>query len=443
MARNILDGREYAIKMINFPGMHSRRFVRILREVKSLAALDHTNIVRYHSAWIEEYHPRSPPVNPMNLTNNNNNYNTSNNHHLQSTTITGTLDYLEKSLNEHISSFPEDRILTMYIQMELCQYTLADWIAYRNRLLFEGEANARKELMAQPDVFKATALGMVHTSRFFVLGKDSKRALNMYEIKRLFKNIVRGLAHIHFHGLIHRDLKPQNIFLHGDEQTPKIGDFGLVSDPAVTFYDDDDDQLDFIYDDYNVDGEGGQFNIEYFDEQSIDNDPYAFRFPKSNGSAPMTSGLGTTTYAAPEQLTGGEYNEKSDIFSLGLLYFELIYPFATHMERVTVLKDLKDKQKFPPRFVRKFPKEAAFIWSCLAKDPNMRPSAWEILESELLDHDVDDLISKLAYENDTLRQMLILQENEAHQLQELNDIQMDEIEALRRRLSELDPLYRG
>lgn len=315
----------------------------------------------------------------------------------------------------------------MYIQMELCQFTLADWINYRNKLLTEGELSARRELLSQQqegqEGFKAVALNAVHSSHFFVLGKDGKRGLNMYEIKRIFKHIVRGIAHIHAHGLIHRDLKPQNIFFHVDDHVPKIGDFGLVSDPTGRDFEDD------------------PFIDEAMTDLNLSDDGSVLYYNRSNSSSQMTSGLGTTTYAAPEQLSGGEYNEKSDIFSLGIVFFELIYPFTTQMERVTVLKELKERQQFPARFVRRFPKEAAFIWSCLAKDPSMRPSAWEILESELLDHDVDDLISKLAYENDTLRQMLILQESEANQLQELNEIQMDEIESLRRRLAELDPDY--
>ena len=55
VATNKLDGNNYAIKKINFSGVSSTRFTRILREVKSLARLDHPNIVRYNSAWIEDH----------------------------------------------------------------------------------------------------------------------------------------------------------------------------------------------------------------------------------------------------------------------------------------------------------------------------------------------------------------------------------------------------
>jgi len=55
---------------------------------------------------------------------------------------------------------------------------------------------------------------------------------NLYEDKervwRLFREIVEGLAHIHQQGMIHRDLKPVNIFLDSNDHV-KIGDFGLAT----------------------------------------------------------------------------------------------------------------------------------------------------------------------------------------------------------------------
>ena len=44
---------------------------------------------------------------------------------------------------------------------------------------------------------------------------------------QLFREIVEGLAHIHAQGMIHRDLKPGNIFLNSSGHI-KIGDFGLA-----------------------------------------------------------------------------------------------------------------------------------------------------------------------------------------------------------------------
>ncbi|KAJ2611876.1 hypothetical protein H4S08_002950 [Coemansia sp. RSA 1365] len=99
-----------------------------------------------------------------------------------------------------------------------------------------------------------------------------------------------------------------------------------------------------------------------------------------------TSNVGTITYAAPEQLCdrATEYNEKADIYSLGIIFFELYYPFATAMERVSVIKDLR-RGVFPPEFLQMWPKEAAFILQLMESDPDRRPSAKEILAFDLID----------------------------------------------------------
>lgn len=46
-----------------------------------------------------------------------------------------------------------------------------------------------------------------------------------------------------------------------------------------------------------------------------------------------TSGVGTQAYGAPEQLLHGIIDEKSDVYSLGIVLFELFHPFTTAMER--------------------------------------------------------------------------------------------------------------
>ena len=69
-----------------------------------------------------------------------------------------------------------------------------------------------------------------------------------------------------------------------------------------------------------------------------------------------TSGVGTEAYAAPEQLSGGVLTEKSDIFSLGILLFELLCVFNTAMERAVCFDDLR-KRRLPDAIVKQYPKE--------------------------------------------------------------------------------------
>ena len=53
------------------------------------------------------------------------------------------------------------------------------------------------------------------------------RGLNLTIIKRIALQLLKGLRHIHSLGVIHCDLKPENIFL-DENNTVKIGDFGLA-----------------------------------------------------------------------------------------------------------------------------------------------------------------------------------------------------------------------
>ena len=51
---------------------------------------------------------------------------------------------------------------------------------------------------------------------------------NVERVWQLFREIIEGLYHIHQQGMIHRDLKPVNVFLDSNDHV-KIGDFGLAT----------------------------------------------------------------------------------------------------------------------------------------------------------------------------------------------------------------------
>ena len=62
-----------------------------------------------------------------------------------------------------------------------------------------------------------------------------------------------------------------------------------------------------------------------------------------------TEEVGTELYMSPEQLAKKSYNNKVDIYSLGLILFELLVPFSTQMERIHTLTKLRQLE-FPARF---------------------------------------------------------------------------------------------
>ncbi|XP_048745657.2 eukaryotic translation initiation factor 2-alpha kinase 3-like [Ostrea edulis] len=160
----------------------------------------------------------------------------------------------------------------------------------------------------------------------------------------MFGQIVSAVEYVHDSGLMHRDLKPSNIFFSYDGVI-KIGDFGLVTDHT------DEEMEEFSYD--------------------------------SNPFRKHTSQVGTTLYMSPEQMTGKPYGQKVDIFSLGMILFEMLYSFSTQMERVRTLMEIK-KRIFPDEFTKSH-EEYKFVEWLLSFEPLQRPTAAEILNSELLE----------------------------------------------------------
>lgn len=108
------------------------------------------------------------------------------------------------------------------------------------------------------------------------------------EIMRIFIQISLGLNHIHNKNIIHRDIKTQNIFI-TKNGIIKIGDFGVAR----------------IFD---------------LDKPSGSNDADDNRDRKMN----LMTIIGTPYYMSPELCENKPYNFKSDVWSLGVILYELL-----------------------------------------------------------------------------------------------------------------------
>lgn len=157
----------------------------------------------------------------------------------------------------------------------------------------------------------------------------------------IFLQIAEAVDFLHSKGLMHRDLKPSNIFFTMDDVV-KVGDFGLV-----TAMDQEEDE----------------------DESSaLTPAPLLTRH---------TGQVGTKLYMSPEQLSGNSYSHKVDIYSLGLILFELLFPFRTQMERVRTLTEVR-ALRFPEVFSKNNVQELNMVRSMLSPSPSERPEAVDI-----------------------------------------------------------------
>ncbi|XP_035787340.1 eukaryotic translation initiation factor 2-alpha kinase 1-like isoform X2 [Anopheles albimanus] len=87
-------------------------------------------------------------------------------------------------------------------------------------------------------------------------------------------------------------------------------------------------------------------------------------------------GFGTPLYAAPEQLEG-KCDPKSDIYSLGIILLELLVPFSTDMERAETIKQVRHGQ-YPQELDRDF---TALLRSLLHQRPSRRPGMLDLVEA--------------------------------------------------------------
>lgn len=167
--------------------------------------------------------------------------------------------------------------------------------------------------------------------------KDIQSNLTYCQKKDYFKQIVLGLNEIHKKNIIHRDLKPSNILI--VNKKIKIGDFGLSRDL---------------------------------------NEKKNLPIPLNNLTGDLTGEMGTNLYSSPEQLGGEKYDYKTDIYSLGIIMFELLNNFNTEMEKHIEINKLKNNQDV--ELDKKYPDELKFIKMLIHKQFEKRPSTQKILE---------------------------------------------------------------
>lgn len=168
--------------------------------------------------------------------------------------------------------------------------------------------------------------------------------LSLYTKIRLVSQAAEALSVAHEAGMIHRDIKPDNILLSISEAplpedrriTAKVTDFGLVH--------------------------------------------------LQEGGVETAAGtiLGTPHYMSPEQCRGEALDARSDIYGLGMVLYELTtgrFPFSSNSPTAVIVKHVLEEPLPPRSYLPTFPQQLEeIVLRCLAKDPEARfPTAKALL----------------------------------------------------------------
>lgn len=174
-----------------------------------------------------------------------------------------------------------DHRLNRFVAVKIMRDEMAKDEEFRRRFCAESHAVA---MLSNPNIVAVFDVSHSDAMEYIVMElvdgitlkqyMDKKGALAWREVLHFSKQIAKALAHAHERGIIHRDIKPHNIMLLRDG-TIKVGDFGIAA---------------------------------------LENEVY-----ENNGQA-----IGSIHYIAPEQARGEYPDARSDLYSLGVVMYEML-----------------------------------------------------------------------------------------------------------------------
>jgi serine/threonine protein kinase len=198
-----------------------------------------------------------------------------------------------------------------------------------------------------------------------------ENALPVAEVLRIGREIAEALAAAHERGLIHRDVKPGNVWLEEGSGRVKVLDFGLVRATD---------------EDSHVTAGGTMLGTPAFVARpEAEAAPQAVTGPVP-GLTEVGTVLGTLGYASPEQLRGDPVDARADLFSLGCVLYRMStgrLPFEGPNTTSTLSARLTRPPRPPAEIVPTLPEGlCSLIMRLLAKEREDRPeSAAEVVEA--------------------------------------------------------------
>lgn len=255
----------------------------------------------------------------------------------------------------------EDTRLRRDVALKILPVTLANEVR-QHRFWREARAAARINHPNVTAVFEVGQdAGSAYIAMEYIEGRTLRALLKeqdgaplpIHEALRIALAIADGLENAHVAGIVHRDLKPENVMLAHCGRV-KLLDFGLAKVAA------------FPEPDPALECKEGWDSLLYTEHLTIE------------GRV-----VGTPCYMSPEQVAGKPLDLRSDLFSLGIILYEMVTgvrPFQGHSSREVLTAILRDEPAaasgrnplVPPEFDR-------LLHRCLAKQPEARcEGAFEI-----------------------------------------------------------------
>ena len=240
-----------------------------------------------------------------------------------------------------------DEVLARFVALKILNPELGENPSFLERFRTEALAAGR---LAHPHIVQTYDTGEDEAGNHFIVMEycaggtledviRSEGALAPERAAEIAAHICDALAHAHRHEVVHRDIKPGNVLMSADGSV-KVGDFGIA-------------KAAFASGDLTTTGKV----------------------------------LGTVTYLSPEQARGQEPDNRSDIYGLGVVLYELLTgrpPFSGDSPVATAMQHV-NAQVPPPRAVRggiPRPLESAVL-KALEKDPDDRFSGAEEMRRAL------------------------------------------------------------
>ena len=238
-----------------------------------------------------------------------------------------------------------DIILNRDVAIKILRYDTEN--EEENMKRFQREALSATSLM-HPNIVSIYDVGEDQNMHYIVMeyvkGKTLKQYIKEFaplspaRAVQIMKQLTSAIAHAHENQIIHRDIKPQNILM-DEEGNVKVTDFGIATSLAATSY------------------------------------------TKTN------SVIGTVHYLSPEQARGGIATKKSDIYSLGIVLYELLtgeLPFSGESAVSIALKHLQAETPSVRDFDASIPQSLEnVILKATAKNADHRYQSVEEMEEDL------------------------------------------------------------